>query len=99
VSSSVSFDRGHHALARRAAVEVGLEPLVPGTRHDLYGQMVALRLPDDAPVDLKERLYDEYRIEIPVSDRNGLRLIRASFQGNNDESDLERLRGALAELL
>jgi selenocysteine lyase/cysteine desulfurase len=34
-----------------------------------------------------------------VSDRNGLRLIRASFQGYNDESDLERLRGALAELL
>jgi isopenicillin-N epimerase len=88
-----------HELARRAAVELGLEPLVSGTRDDLFGQMVALRLPEDAPADLKERLYDEYRIEIPVSDKNGLNLIRASFQGYNDERDLERLRAALDELL
>jgi isopenicillin-N epimerase len=88
-----------HELARRAAAELGLEPLVPGTRHDLFGQMVSLRLPDSAPADLKERLYDEHRIEIPVSDRNGLRLIRASFQGYNDETDLTRLQAALAALL
>jgi isopenicillin-N epimerase len=88
-----------HELARRAASELGLESLVPGTRDDLYGQMVSLRLPDHAPADLKERLYDEYRIEIPVMDCNGLRLIRASFQGYNDERDLEHLRSALGELL
>jgi isopenicillin-N epimerase len=88
-----------HELARRAAGDLGLEPLVSGTRDDLFGQMVALRLPEDAPADLKERLYDEYRIEIPVSDKNGLNLIRASFQGYNDERDLERLRAALDELL
>ena len=88
-----------HGLARRAASELGLESLVPGTRDDLYGQMVALRLPDSAPEGLKERLYDEYRIEIPVMDCNGLRLIRVSFQGYNDEHDLERLRTALNELL
>jgi isopenicillin-N epimerase len=88
-----------HELARRAAGELGLEPLVPGTRHDLYGQMVSLRVPKDAPADLKERLYDEHRIEIPVSDRDGLRLIRPSFQGYNNETDLERLKAALAELL
>ena len=88
-----------HELARRAAYELGLEPLVPGTRHDLYGQMVSLRVPADAPADLKKRLYDEHRIEIPVSDRHGLRLIRPSFQGYNDETDLERLKAALAALL
>ena len=54
--------------------------------------MVSLRLPEGAPDDLKERLYDEYRIEIPIQDCNGLRLLRASFQGYNDEGDLERLR-------
>ena len=53
--------------------------------------MVSLRLPDDAPADLKERLYDEHRIEIPVTERDAGRLIRASFQGYNDEGDLERL--------
>jgi isopenicillin-N epimerase len=72
---------------------------VPDTRDDLYGQMVSLRLPEGAPADLKERLYDEYRIEIPVMDCNGSRLIRASFQGYNDERDLEQLRSALSELL
>jgi isopenicillin-N epimerase len=88
-----------HELARRAASELGLEPLVPGTRHDLFGQMVSLRLPDDAPADLEERLYDEHRIEIPTADHDGGRLIRPSFQGYNDEADLERLKDALGLLL
>jgi isopenicillin-N epimerase len=88
-----------HELARRAADELGLPALVPGTRHDLYGQMVSLRLPDDSPADLQERLYDEHKIEIPVSDHDGGRLIRASFQGYNDEGDLERLKAALNALL
>jgi isopenicillin-N epimerase len=88
-----------HELARRAAGELGLTPVVPGTRHDLYGQMVSLQLPDDAPTDLQQRLFDEHRIEIPVSKRVSPRLIRASFQGYNDEGDLERLRAALAALL
>jgi selenocysteine lyase/cysteine desulfurase len=61
--------------------------------------MVSLRLPDDAPADLKERLYDEHRIEIPISEHDGGRLIRPSFQGYNDEGDLERLRAALKALL
>jgi isopenicillin-N epimerase len=88
-----------HELARLAADGLGLEPLVPGTRHDLYGQMVALRLPESAPEDLQERLYDEHRIEIPTFERDGGRLIRASFQGYNDAADLERLKAALAALL
>jgi selenocysteine lyase/cysteine desulfurase len=53
--------------------------------------MVTMRLPEDVPEDLQERLYDEYRIEIPVADGT----IRASFQGYNDESDLEVLASAL----
>ncbi len=88
-----------HELARRAAAELGLAPVVPGTQHGRYGQMVSLRLPDDAPADLQERLFAEHRIEIPVSDRERPRLIRASFQGYNDGEDLERLKTALAALL
>ncbi|MFL5950697.1 MAG: aminotransferase class V-fold PLP-dependent enzyme [Gaiellaceae bacterium] len=88
-----------HELARRAASELGLDPVVPGTRHGLYGQMVSLRVPDEAPADLQARLFEEHRIEIPVSDRTRPRLIRASFQGYNDEADLERLKTALRTLL
>jgi isopenicillin-N epimerase len=88
-----------HELARRAVAELGLEALVPDTRHDLFGQMVTLRLPATAPPGLQERLYDDYRIEVPVVERGDDRFIRASFQGYNDEADLDRLREALASLL
>jgi hypothetical protein len=53
--------------------------------------MVTMRLPEDMPDNVQERLYDDYRIEIPVADGT----IRASFQGYNDESDLEALAVAL----
>jgi isopenicillin-N epimerase len=108
VPAAIDWQRRHdwdsvrercHELARRAPRELGLEALVPDMRHDLFGQMVTLRLPDEAPEDLKERLYNEHQIEIPVSELNGKRLIRASFQGYNDDGDLERLRAALAALL
>jgi isopenicillin-N epimerase len=108
VPAAIEWQRSHqwhrvrercHALACRAAAELGLSPLVPDTRHDLYGQMVSLRLTDDAPADLQERLYDEHRIEVPVVERKDMRLIRPSFQAYNDERDLERLRAALAALL
>jgi isopenicillin-N epimerase len=88
-----------HELARRAAAELGLSPVVPGSRHGLYGQMVSLRLPDDVRDDLQERLFDEYRIEVPVFKREQPRLIRVSFQGYNDDADLERLRAALNALV
>ena len=58
-------------------------------------QMVTMRLPEGAPADLQESLYDKHRIEIPVFDG----MIRASFQGYNDEADLERLKAALQTLL
>jgi len=107
VPAAIAWQREHdwdavrdrcHQLARRARNELGLEPLTPDSE-EFYRQMVTLRLPDDAPPDLKERLYDEYRIEIPVAERPDGRFIRASFQGYNDAAELERLRDALAALL
>jgi isopenicillin-N epimerase len=78
-------------LAARTPGRVGLEPLgAPGL------QMMSMRLPDGAPEDLEQRLYDDYRIEIPVSDDG---TIRVSYQGYNDESDLDVLADALSELL
>jgi selenocysteine lyase/cysteine desulfurase len=71
---------------------------VPDTRPAFFGQMVTLRLPATAPADLQQRLYDEYRIEIPVFERGDDRFIRASFPGYNDEAHQDRLRHALAEL-
>jgi isopenicillin-N epimerase len=107
VPAAIEWQRTHnwdsvrercHELARRARNELGLEPLTPDST-DFFRQMVALRLPEGAPADLQERLYDEHRIEIPVSEHGEGRLIRASFQGYNDAGDLERFEAALDELL
>src|SRR5207245_3192940 len=86
-----------HEFALRSRNELGLEPVSPDSK-EFFAQMVTLRLPTDAPNDLQKRLYDDYRIEIPVSERGEERFIRASFQGYNDDADLERLRDALARL-
>jgi isopenicillin-N epimerase len=108
VPAAIEWQRRHdwdsvrqrcHELARRAARELGLEALVPDTRHDLFGQMVTLRLPDGAPADLQERLYDDHRIEVPTFEHGDAQLIRASFQGYNDAGDLDRLHAALEALL
>jgi hypothetical protein len=85
-----------HGLARRARNELGLEPLTPDSE-EFFRQMVTLRVPEAAPKDLQERLYDKYRIEIPVFDRGDERFIRASFQGYNDAADFERLKSAIHE--
>jgi len=107
VPSAIAWQREHawdavrercHQLARRARNELGLEAITADS-NEFFGQMVTLRLPQDAPKNLQERLYDDHRIEIPVAERGDDRFMRASFQGYNDEADLERLRDALAALL
>jgi isopenicillin-N epimerase len=98
VPDAIEWQRAHdwdavrtrcRELAAKAPARLGLEPLGDGL------QMISMRLPADVPDDLQTRLYDDYRIEIPVFDD----VIRASFQGYNDEADLDALASALDELL
>jgi len=75
----------------------GLPPLSADSP-EWYAQMVAVPLPDCDIVKLKNRLYDEYRIEIPIQMWNGMLLIRASFQAYNTWQDVDRIVSALIEL-
>ena len=75
----------------------GLEPLAPDPTW--FVQMVAALLPDCDVDELKRRLLEEHRIEVPVYRWNDHLLIRVSFQGYNDEGDLDRLVEALRGLL
>ncbi len=85
------------AARERLAAVTGLEPLAPP---ELLGQMAAAPLPAGLDAEaLKARLYDEHRIELPVLERGDERFLRASFQGYNDESDLDALVDALDLLL
>jgi isopenicillin-N epimerase len=84
--------------AGRRLSELGLPELAPDG--SWLGQMVAVELPPDCDADgLKTRLYDGHRVEVPVQRWHDRPLLRASFQGYNDTSDLDALLSALrAEL-
>jgi selenocysteine lyase/cysteine desulfurase len=61
--------------------------------------MRAVELPPGDPAELWARLYGEHRVEVPVYEWAGRRVLRVSIGPYSDEDDLERLVAALAELL
>jgi len=109
VSAAIDFQAAHdwdavrsrcHDLAVRAVrelTELGMEPLATGD--DEYVQMVAVHLPPCDAEQLGLRLYREHRIEVLAQDWRGRPTLRVSFQGYNDESDLDALLSALASEL
>jgi isopenicillin-N epimerase len=83
------------ARAQRGIAELyGLEP-PPGP----FAQMSAARLPPCEPEQVQRRLLDEHRVEVPIREWEGQTLIRVSFQGYNDEEDLEALLTATRAVL
>jgi isopenicillin-N epimerase len=96
-----------HELAlearERIAALTGLPQIVPSQSPEGYRwfrQMAAIPLPKSIDgAELKRRLYDDYRIEIPITGYGDQPLIRVSFQGYNTRDDLEALITALQTLL
>lgn len=91
-----------HALLRSAVERVcnlaDLPPLYP-LDSDFYSQMAIAPLP---PVDaalLKSRLYDEFKVELPITQYLGRQFVRISIQGYNTQEDVDALVDALAVLL
>jgi isopenicillin-N epimerase len=111
VPAAIAFQRAHdwprvraacHLLAGEARARIlalsGLPPLSPDSP-EWWQQMCAIPLPSlDAP-RLKDRLWDDYQIEIPVSSRHDRTLVRVSIQAYNDREDVNRLVEALTALL
>jgi isopenicillin-N epimerase len=61
-------------------------------------QMVSAMLPPETDIlALKKYLYDERRIEVPLMEWNGRKLIRISIQGYNSREDVEALIKALGD--
>ncbi len=92
-----------HELVKDAQARVckltGLPP-IHSNDDDWFAQLAAAPLPEDTDiVALKSRLYDEYRVEIPLTTWGDKKLIRISIQGYNTEKDVDRLLEALSAVL
>lgn len=111
VPAAIEFQKTHdwdtvraecHALASQARARLadltGLTPICPDLP-EWFGQMITMPLPPGDPLVLKQRLYDEYCIEIPLFAWNGQNYVRASFQGYNSADDLTKLVTAIAEII
>ncbi len=91
-----------HELVRYARQQMnaltGRPPLTPDDEQ-WFAQMSALPLPPCDLDALKRRLYDEYRIEIPMVRWNEHSFARISIQGYNTQAEVEELLIALRVLL
>lgn len=91
-----------HALARSAREHItaltGLSPLSPDSP-DWYMQMVTLPLPQCDAARLEARLYNEYRIEVPIVVWHNQPHVRVSIQAYNSRDDVSRLVEALYKSL
>jgi isopenicillin-N epimerase len=87
-----------HGLAARAQSAVaelaGIEPPAGP-----FAQMSSAQLPPCDAAEVQRRLLEEHRIEVICREWEGRPLIRVSFQGYNDEQDLDRLLEALPRAL
>lgn len=91
-----------HALLRQAIERIcnltRLAPLYP-LDSDFYCQMGIAPLPLSNLALLKSRLYDEYKIEVPLTQWQDRHFIRISVQGYNTQEDIDTLLNALEVLL
>jgi len=111
VPAAIRFRRDHdwpalqqrcHELAVRARRELasatGIAPICP-EGDAWFRNMAAHPLPPGDARELKRRLYDEFKVEVPVNEQNGSWYLRVSVQGYNDESDVDALVDATKRLL
>jgi isopenicillin-N epimerase len=70
------------------------------TSDALYQQLAITPLPKIADLNtFKNKLYDDYRIEIPMTEYKDKQFVRISVQGYNTTEDLDALVSALSEML
>ncbi|MFT3895553.1 MAG: aminotransferase class V-fold PLP-dependent enzyme [Anaerolineales bacterium] len=111
VPSAIQFMQEHcwedvrgecHALLKTAIERVcdltNLSPLYPFDS-DFYSQMGIAPLPRCDMAQLKRRLYDEFKIEIPLTQWQDRQFVRISIQGYNTVEDVNALVDALKVLL
>jgi isopenicillin-N epimerase len=91
-----------HQLLRQTIARIcdltKLTPLYP-LDSDFYCQMGIAPLPASNLTMLKTRLYEQYKIEVPLTEWQDKQFIRISVQGYNSQEDVDALLTALEVLL
>ena len=73
-------------------------PICPITE-EFLGQMASIPINTVNPVELKELLYNKYKIQIPIMPLNGNFYLRYSINGYNSQEDLDVLYNALQDVM
>jgi len=91
-----------HRLLRQAIERIceltSLAPIYP-LDSDFYAQMGVAPIPASNLAFLKSRLYDEFKVEVPLVPWQDRQFIRISIQGYNTQQDVDALVSALQVLL
>jgi isopenicillin-N epimerase len=74
------------------------KPLCPITE-EFLGQMASIPIRTSKPLELKELLYEKYKIQIPVMPLNGTIYLRYSINAYNSQEDLAILHQALTDII
>ena len=74
------------------------KPIAPLST-EFLGQMASVPIHTSKPQELKDLLYDKYKIQIPVMLLNGKVYLRFSINAYNSQVDLDVLYQALAEIM
>jgi isopenicillin-N epimerase len=74
------------------------QPICP-ISEEFLGQMAAIPIQTTNPVQLKELLFNKYKIEIPILPLNGNYFIRYSINAYNSQEDLDILYKALQDII
>lgn len=112
VPAAIEFQQAHdwgavrarcHDLAVYAAHRIAeITQITPLAMPRFHAQMSAAALPplsDDAARALKQHLYDDFQVEIPVTTVGEAHYLRISVQAYNTLDDVERMAGALQTVL
>ena len=110
VPKAISFMKEHNwwqvaADCRELAIKnaarfcklLNSDPICPLT-HEFLAQLYSIPIQTSDPIGLNQKLFNDYKIEIPVAVQNGRTFLRYSIQAFNNSSDLDSLEQAILEI-
>ena len=87
-----------HANYQRFCDLIGTAPLCP-INDDFLGQMCSVLIRTPHPQELHTHFFERYKIEIPVMVHGDRVFLRYTIQAFNDQADLDKLYGAVSEIM